>query len=158
MTGAKTDIRADVVLPMSADRASRRLVRRFGTDGQPRALRMTVGPSRTPGLLAKDVTGRLTGPVRRGSTDLFTLHWEPTGFAAALYPTLDASLALTPVDERTSLLAIVAHYVPPMGTVGATVDRAGMSRVANATVSSVLSRLARALTEPATDLEGSVTP
>lgn len=148
-------IRADVVLPVSAFRADERLRALFGTchrlaaatDDEP--IRLVVGPARNPRRLSKHVQARLLHPRHVGSTAIYGLQWQPIGVGAAAYPSLDADLAITPIDETSSLLSIVGRYEPPFGTVGAALDAAALSRVASATVTSVLHRLARAVASAA---------
>jgi hypothetical protein len=144
-------VQADIVLPVSAVRACDRLARAFDDAAR---VHLAVGPRRGTHFPAKRVHGTLTGPSHRGSTYVFSLTWEPVGFGAAAYPTLDAKVGVTPIDATTSLLSIVAHYEPPFGTVGATADRAAMSRVADATVSSLLHRLAHAITHAPSPMVG----
>jgi hypothetical protein len=156
MTRTKaSEVRTDLVLPLPARQACDRLVRILAMERGVAPLRLVVGPRRGSDFPAKQVLGTVRGPLRRASTYLFELHWEPTGATAAAYPTLDATLGITTIDTTGSLLSVVAHYSPPFGTAGAIADRAAMSRVANATVTSVLHRLAHAITHAAgNDLVG----
>jgi hypothetical protein len=148
-----TDVHADVVLALPAAAACERLgaLLHTGVDADTTApLRLSVGPTggRFP---SKQVAGDTSGPRHLGSSYVWSLRWEPVGVAATAYPALDANLAVTPVDSATSLLSILAHYRPPFGALGAAADRIAMSRVATATVTSVLRRLAVAVQgEPAT--------
>ena len=67
-----------------------------------------------------------------------------------LYPTLDGHLRLERAHRGGCQLRFDARYVPPAGKVGASVDRALMYRVAEATVGDFLDRVAAQL-----DTEGS---
>jgi hypothetical protein len=147
MTRTKaTEVRTDLVLPLAATQACDRLLRVLAVDHGAAPLRLVVGPRRGSEFPAKQVLGTVTGPRRQRSTYIFDLQWQPVGPAASAYPSLDAKLAITPVDATGSLLSINAHYSPPFGTVGTIADRAAMSRVAVATVTSVLHRLRQAIT------------
>lgn len=157
-TGARPRITADVVLPVPARTATERLSQAFQAAGHSGELLMVVGPGRRSRPVGKQVRASLTRESRRGSTEVFHLHWDPVGPAASAYPTLDARLGVTPVDVNASLLSIVATYRPPLGAVGATVDRAALSRVAGATVASALHQLADAITHPPRPVVRSVTP
>jgi hypothetical protein len=156
-TGARPRVTADVVLPVSARTATDRLAAVFRAAGHSSELLMVVGPGRRTHLLGKQVRASLTHESRRGSTEVFHLHWDPVGPTAAAYPRLDANVGVTPVDVNASLLSIVATYHPPLGALGAGVDRAAMSRVADATVASALHQLADAITHPSRRVVRSVT-
>lgn len=164
MAGTKASrIRTDIVLPLSSAQACERLIQVLSMGSGVAPLRLLVGPRRDSDFPAKLVEGTVVGPVRRGTTQVFELRWVPTGATAAAYPTLEARLGLTSIDATSSLMSIYAEYSPPFGAVGATADRAVMSRVANATVTAVLHRLAHAITRtPSPDvappMELSVTP
>jgi hypothetical protein len=149
------EVRTDVVLPMSSDQACDRLIRLFSMHSGAAPLHLLVGPRRGSDFPAKLVEGTVIGPIRRGSTYVFDLRWEPTGATAGAYPTLEARLGVTSVDATSSLMSLYAEYSPPLGALGATADRALMSRVANATVTAVLHRLAHAITRaPSPDVVG----
>jgi hypothetical protein len=79
------------------------------------------------------------------------MTWEPTGW---LLPRLDAELELAPLGRHRTQLAISGRYEPPLGTVGRTVDRLALHRIAEATIKDFLDRVATTLTakavEPAT--------
>lgn len=143
---ARPRVSADVALPVAARVATERLAEAFGAAGRRGQVLMVVGPGRRPHVVAKQVRATLTRRGRRGSTEVFDLHWEPVGPAAAAYPPLRAVVGVTPVAVTSSLLSIIATYRPPLGALGATVDRAALSRVADATIESVLHRLATVIT------------
>lgn len=63
-------------------------------------------------------------------------------------PARDADLALTPAGEHSSRLSLAGAYRPPLGAVGAGLDKAIFHKVAHATVRSLLARGADALTCP----------
>jgi hypothetical protein len=73
------------------------------------------------------------------------IRWEAGGPASALFPVLDADITLTPAVGGTSTLALAAVYRPPLGTVGAGLDRTVLHRVATATVRAFLNRVAEAI-------------
>ena len=101
---------------------------------------MPVGPrgARRPStevmvrlLPSRAVGGRLVTPLR----------WEVAGPAGALFPALDANLELEAVEPAMSRLSVTGRYEPPLGRLGATIDRAGMSKVATATMAALLREL-----------------
>ena len=148
-TTGRTTVKADIVLPTRAELARNELARIFTAADGNASVPLSVGPGRSSHGISKQVVATLTPPQQRGSTYVFALQWQPVGFGAKAYPTLDAKLGVTPIDEITCLLSIIADYVPPLGTLGATADRAAMSRVAEATVAALVHRLANDITHAA---------
>ena len=146
---SQTTIKADKVLPVPAERARDELAKIFASPDGHRAVLLSAGPGRGHHGVTKQVAATLAAPREHGSTYIFELHWWPVGFAAQAYPTLDARLAVTAMDDITSLLSILAMYAPPFGALGAAADRAAMSRVAEATVTSLIHRLATDITDAA---------
>ena len=115
-------------------------------DGTEAMLR--VGPlGDVPGL-AKLVHVRFLDPAwsERGMTVGF--RWEAAGGTTALFPVLDADLVLSPVSAGMCALACSGVYRPPFGRIGAVADRAVMSRVAAATIRSLLQHLAAEIATP----------
>jgi hypothetical protein len=107
-------------------------------------LEFIVGP-RT-GLLSKVVHAQILETRRVDRTYVIPLRWEATGPASRLYPALDANIGITPIDQLTCVLSIVGSYTPPLGSVGSSLDRAAMSRLATSTLEDFLTRLAREAT------------
>ena len=83
--------------------------------------------------------------IRRDrSTFVFALRWAASG-GADLFPSLDADLEVAPIRPGRTQLAMSARYVPPFGTVGRVIDRAVLSRVAEATLKDFLDRVAESI-------------
>ena len=80
-----------------------------------------------------------------GESLVVPLRWEVTGPAGALFPALDANLELGAVDAAVSRLSVIGRYEPPLGRLGATMDRAGLSKIASATMTALLSEVATQL-------------
>jgi hypothetical protein len=101
---------------------------------------MPVGPrgARGPSL---EVMVRLLPGRFVGDSLVIPLRWEVTGPAGTLFPALDANLELEAVNPAVSRLSIIGRYEPPLGKLGATLDRAGMSKVASATMTALLREL-----------------
>ena len=76
------------------------------------------------------------------------LRWEAVGPGGTLFPALDADITLTPSGDLATLLVLDGVYRPPLGSLGAELDRALMGRVATATIRTFLRRLAEALSHP----------
>lgn len=79
------------------------------------------------------------------------LRWEARGPGGRLFPVLDADLTLTPAGGNTALLTLAGAYRPPLGSLGAELDRLLLHRVAEATIRNFLERVATALEHPAAD-------
>jgi hypothetical protein len=82
--------------------------------------------------LVKDVCFRVTdftdvpGPLPMGRVKL---SWEPVEHED-VYPVVTADLEIEPIDERRTMVSLLASYHPPLGRIGAVVDRVAMHRVA----------------------------
>jgi len=82
--------------------------------------------------LVKDVCFRVTdfadvpGPLPMGRVQL---SWEPVEHED-IYPTVTADLEIEPIDDRRTMVSLLASYQPPLGRIGAVVDRVAMHRVA----------------------------
>jgi hypothetical protein len=106
-----------------------------------------VGPAgRVAGKL---VRVSFLDPVYRGDVMTVGMRWEAIGAAGALFPVLDANITISPAGDRTARLALVGSYRPPLGRLGAGLDRGVMHQVAAATMRSLLRDVAVALTSPA---------
>lgn len=83
--------------------------------------------------LVKDVCFRVTdfadvpGPLPMGRVQL---SWEPIAHED-IYPTVTADLEIEPIDDRRTMVSLLASYQPPLGRIGAVVDRVAMHRVAD---------------------------
>jgi hypothetical protein len=86
----------------------------------------------------------LGGSVRSGAKTVFPLRWTSSS-AAGLFPSLDADLEVAPLGPGRTQLAMSARYAPPFGPVGRAVDRAVLSRVAEATLKDFLDRVAETI-------------
>ena len=112
-----------------------------------------VGPlGEVPGM-SKLVEVHVLDVVTRGESAVLALRWRATGPGGRLFPALDADIWLTPAGEHSARLSLAGVYRPPLGALGAGLDRAVLHRVADATVRSLLARVADVLArtqDPAT--------
>jgi len=83
-------------------------------------------------------------PLRAPSRTLLPFSWADSQHRVML-PTLEADLELASLGPETTLLAINARYTPPLGRLGAAMDRALLHRVAEATLKDFLDRIGRRL-------------
>jgi hypothetical protein len=108
-----------------------------------------VGPLGAAPGVSKLVEVHFLDVAVRGESAVLALRWQATGPGGRLFPALDADLALTPAGEHATRLSLAGAYRPPLGPVGAGLDRAIFHKVAQATARSLLARVADALTRPA---------
>ena len=83
-----------------------------------------------------------------GESAVLALRWEATGPGGRLFPVLDADIRLTPAGEHSARLSLAGAYRPPLAARGAGPDRAVVHEVADATVQSLLARVADVLGRP----------
>lgn len=109
----------------------------------------SAGGRQTAELAYAEAGGRIrrridvdVGPVQRFAYGV-TVHvgWKAAQ-RAELYPELDGHLRAEPGAASGTTLRFDARYVPPAGRLGATVDRAFMHRVAQASVEDFADRVA----------------
>ncbi len=111
-----------------------------------------VGPlSSAPGMSTL-VEVHFLDLVSREDSALLALRWEAMGPGGRLFPALDADITLTPAGEHATLITLAGAYRPPLGTLGATLDRAILHRVAAATIQTFISRVADAIAHPASGM------
>ena len=107
-----------------------------------------VGPlGEVPGV-SKLVQVQVLDVVTRGESAVLALRWHATGPGGRLFPALDADIWLTPAGEHSARLSLAGVYRPPLGALGAGLDRAVLHQVADATVQSLLARVADVLARP----------
>lgn len=103
-----------------------------------------VGPlGATPGT-SRLVRVQFTDPAYRDGEMRIGLRWEAVGVAGALFPALDADISLGADGERTRV-GLTGTYRPPLGALGAGLDRLVLRKVAAATIAAFLTRLCGAL-------------
>jgi hypothetical protein len=105
-------------------------------------LRSRVGPG--SGVPAKEVTFELGLPLDRDDSATYPIAWHASG-AGALFPRLQAELAVAPLAPELTVLTLQGTYDPPLGVVGRFLDRAGLGLMAEATVKNWLDRVADAI-------------
>ena len=87
----------------------------------------------------------------RGETAVLALRWEAAGPGGRLFPALDADITLAPAGDAAATMTLDGAYRPPLGPVGAGLDRALLHRAATATIRRFLALLADCITAQATD-------
>ena len=126
-----------------------RLMHRFGdwsTDAyrNGEALRIKMGTAASPPLLAKTITMTPGAPDRRPGHTRIPIRWEATD--SGFFPTMDADLSIVALGDDRTKLALQGNYQPPLGAVGATLDRFLLHHIAESSVKHFLDRVAEAVT------------
>jgi hypothetical protein len=127
-------IRADTLQARSADAYDSGFVKM-----------LRVGPSP---VISRLVRAEFLDLVVRDESCLLTLRWHATGPAGSLFPVLDADITVTPHAEDAVILRLDGSYRPPLGALGAGVDRALLHRAAVSTVRAFLTSICDALAHP----------
>ena len=112
-----------------------------------------VGPLGAAPGLSRLVAVRFTDMAVHRDFAIVAIRWEVTGPGGALFPALDADLKLTPAGEPATMLAVSGVYRPPLGGLGAGLDRVLLHRVAQATIRAFTHQIGAAIAHPAVSLE-----
>jgi hypothetical protein len=107
-----------------------------------------IGPLGSVPGISRLVEIRFRDLAQRDGRAGLALRWEAVGPGGGMFPALDADITLTPAGEHDSVLTLAGTYRPPLGAVGAGLDRAILHRVAAATVRAFLNRIADAIAHP----------
>jgi hypothetical protein len=94
--------------------------------------------------VSKHVEIDVGAPVANAGKTWIPIAWRATG-ASGLFPVLEAELEFASLGNELTQLALSGRYQPPLGLVGRTIDKALLSRVAEATIKDFVDRLARAI-------------
>jgi hypothetical protein len=78
------------------------------------------------------------------------LRWEAIRRGGQPVPVLDANISLSPAVQQATRLALSGAYRPPLGRIGAGLDKAMLNRVAAAAIHAPLHSIVGAVTSPAT--------
>jgi hypothetical protein len=115
-----------------------------------------VGPVGSVRGLSRLVQVRLQDLIVNRDSARLALRWEATGPGSSLFPALDADILLSADGEEATKLTLDGVYRPPLGSFGAGLDQAVLSRVATATVRDFVGRLAKAITGSTADLPSDI--
>jgi hypothetical protein len=94
--------------------------------------------------VSKSVEIDVGTPVTNAGKTWIPMAWHATG-PSSLFPTLDAELEFASLGRQITQLSFSGRYQPPLGLVGRTIDKALLSRLAEATIKDFVDRLARVL-------------
>ena len=108
-----------------------------------------VGPLGAAPGLSRLVAVRFTDMAVHEDFAIVAIRWEATGPGGALFPALDADLTLTPAGDQATMLAVSGAYRPPLGGLGAGLDRVLLHRVAQASIRAFAHQIGAAIAHPA---------
>jgi len=94
--------------------------------------------------VSKNVEIDVGTPVANAGKTWIPIAWRATG-PTGLFPVLDAELEFASLGNELTQLSLSGRYQPPLGLVGQTIDKALLSRVAEATIKDFVDRLAQAI-------------
>ena len=77
---------------------------------------------------------------------MLPVKWETTG-GPPIFPKMEGTLHVEPAGPQETRITLNATYDPPLGRLGAVIDRGLMHRLATMTMADFVTRLARALGE-----------
>jgi hypothetical protein len=101
------------------------------------------GPLAVLGPLVDATVGR---PLALGDRVVVPLCWRPRR-APALFPALDAEVALGRAGPAATTVSVAGSYRPPGGAVGSSADRVVLHRIGQATMAAVVTGIAQALAD-----------
>ncbi len=119
---------------------------------------LRVGPLGSVPGTSKMVEVRFRNLVERDDYAGLAVRWEATGSGGGLFPALDADIMVMPTGERSSKLRLTGSYRPPLGALGAGLDRILLRTVATATLRTLLAQVAAALEGVPADAEQIAVP
>ena len=86
----------------------------------------------------------LGAPVELASKTVLPLRWTPYA-GQGMFPALEADLEVAHLEAARTQLAMSARYDPPLRALGRVLDRAILSRIAEATIKDFLDQVANAI-------------
>ena len=108
-----------------------------------------VGPLGAAPGMSRLVQVRLSDLAIHEDSATWAVRWEAAGRGGVLFPALDADIKLTPAGQDVTILTVTGVYRPPLGGLGAGLDRAIMHRVAQATIRTFTHHIGSAIAHPA---------
>ena len=106
---------------------------------------LRVGPwGGVPGV-SRLVRVQFLDPVDRDGCVRVGMRWEAVGVTGGLFPVLDADIGLAAEGGERTRMTLTGVYRPPLGALGAGLDRVLLHRVAAATIHSLMTGLSHAV-------------
>lgn len=104
-------------------------------------------PSTDHPTFGKKVQVELAEPYECQDSLVVPMHWWALG-ATRLFPHLDAVLEFAPLGSTWTQITLMGGYDPPAGVIGRRADALVLHRVAEASIRSFVTRVARGLHAP----------
>jgi hypothetical protein len=120
-----------------------------GTYGEWQACLAQIGPWVTAPGMCRLVQVLVRDMVTHADCFTWTMRWEVAEPGGSLFPALDADIKLTPAGADAAMLAVCAAYRPPLGVLGAGLDRAIMHQAAEVMIQSFIIQIRMAIMHPA---------
>jgi len=108
-----------------------------------------VGPFEAVPGLSRLVAVRFSDMTIHEDFASVAIRWEAPGPGGALFPALDADITLSPAGDDATKLMVAGVYRPPLGVLGAGLDRVILHRIAESTIRVFAQDIAAAMTDPA---------
>ena len=108
-----------------------------------------VGPFEAVPGLSRLVAVRFSDMTIHEDFASVAIRWEAPGPGGALFPALDADITLSPAGDDATKLMVAGVYRPPLGVLGAGLDRVILHRIAESTIRIFAQDIAAAMTDPA---------
>jgi hypothetical protein len=108
-----------------------------------------VGPVGPALGLSRLVAVRFSDMTIHEDYAIVAIRWETVGPGGALFPALDADIKLTPAGDDATMLAVSGVYRPPLGGLGAGLDRVILHRAAQASIRAFAHQIGAAIAHPA---------
>jgi hypothetical protein len=105
-----------------------------------------VGPFGDTPRTSRLVRVQFTEPAYRDDVMRVGVRWEAVGVTGGLFPVLDADFSLAADGDQTRI-ALTGTYRPPLGALGAGLDRLVLHKVAAATITAFLTQVSAALSD-----------
>jgi hypothetical protein len=106
---------------------------------------LRVGPAGAAPGVSRLVRVRFTEPAYLDGVMTVGLRWEATGVTGGLFPALDADIRISAQEGESVTVTLTGSYRPPLGMLGAELDRLLLRAVATATIRTLLARIAATL-------------
>lgn len=105
-----------------------------------------VGPLGAAPGVSRLVQVHIRALEPHGNSAIWAMRWQATGATGSLFPALDADIKLSPAGDDATILAVSGVYRPPLGGLGAGLDRVVMNRIARASIRAFARHIGTALT------------
>jgi hypothetical protein len=106
---------------------------------------LRVGPAGAVPGTSRLVRVQFSDRTYRDGETTVALRWQATGASGGLFPALDADIRLAAEGAHRTRVTLTGSYRPPLGALGAGLDRLVLHTVATATIATLLTRIAAAL-------------